>query len=333
MSSWWLDPHGDDGVRDAVRAVGRDVPAALRLATQLATELPAPGSSGTLRLWDALARAASVDLTVTRAVEPHLDAVDILRQAAVPAPDGATFGVYAAEGPGVRLQARRSAAGWSLDGTKPWCSLATEVSHALVTAWVDDDRRGLFLLPLAQHGVRVADAPWVPSGLSLIRSGALVLSDVDAVPVGEPGWYLDRPGFAWGGIGVAAIWFGAAVGIGLRLRQGLGAREPDDVALMHLGACDSALHAARSTLREAATQVAAGAVPAGQQWPYALRVRDICARTAEAVLRHADHAMGPAPLTSDEAYARLVDDLRIYVRQHHAERDQVTLGRSLLAQP
>lgn len=330
MSSWWLSADGDDAIRSRVAAVRRDVPAALRLARQLAGALPLPGEPDTLLLWDALARSASVDLTATRAIEPHLDAASILQQAGVAVPDGATFGVYAAEGPAARLTAAPVGDHWRLDGTKPWCSLASVVSHALVTAWVDDDRRGLFLVRLDDAGVRLAEAAWVPSGLSLIRSGSLTLEAVPALAVGEPQWYLHRPGFAWGGIGVAAIWYGAAVGIARRVLQAVASRDPDDIALMHLGACDSALLAARGVLRQAAADVTAHAVPPQQQWPYAVRVRDVCAQTAETVLRHADHAMGPAPLTSDEVYARLVDDIRIYLRQHHAERDQLTLGRALL---
>jgi alkylation response protein AidB-like acyl-CoA dehydrogenase len=330
MSSWWLDAHGDDDIRARIAAVRRDVAGALRLARELALALPLPGSPGTLRLWDALARSASVDLTATRAIEPHLDAVGILRQAGVGIPDGATFGVYAAEGPGGRLRATTNAGEWTLTGTKPWCSLASTVTHALVTAWLDDDRRGLFLVRLGDAGVQVEDSAWVPSGLSLIRSGPLTLHAVRARPVGEPQWYLRRPGFAWGGIGVAAIWYGAAVGIAGRMLKAA-AHDADDVTLLHLGACDSALFAARSALLRAAQDITEGRVRPGEQWPYAVRVRDVCAQAVEAVLRHADHSMGPAPLTSDDAYARLVDDLRIYVRQHHAEHDQVTLGRALLA--
>lgn len=330
MSTWWLDQRGDDDVRTRVAAVRRDVPGALRLARELGESMPTPGSPGTRTLWDTLARCGSVDLTVTRALEPHLDAVAILRQAGIPVPGGSVFGVYAAEGPAGRLSATPSGDRWQLDGIKPWCSLAADVTHALLTAWVDDERRGLFLVDMRHDGVRVEDAHWASSGLSLIPSGPVRMDAVLALPVGEPQWYLSRPGFAWGGIGVAAIWYGAAVGIVQQMLGAAGRRTPDDVALMHLGACDSALGAARAVLREAAADVAAGGVPEGSEWPYAVRVRDVCAQTVETVLRHADHSMGPAPLTADENYARLVDDVRVYVRQHHAERDQITLGRSLL---
>ena len=58
---------------------------------------------------------------------------------------------------------------------------------------------------------------WVARGLAAVDSGPVDFADVPATAVGAPGWYLERPGFAWGGIGVAAVWFGGAVGIARRL--------------------------------------------------------------------------------------------------------------------
>ncbi len=63
----------------------------------------------------------------------------------------------------------------------------------------------------------------------------------------------------------------------------------------------------------------------------AARVRAIVADAAETVLRTADHALGPAPLVADDAHARRVADLHLYLRQHHAERDLARLGRDLIA--
>ena len=49
-------------------------------------------------------------------------------------------------------------------------------------------------------------------------------------------------------------------------------------------------------------------------------------RAAEEVLRRADHGLGPGPLATDEAHARRVADLHLYLRQWHAERDHAALG-------
>ncbi|GAB3666406.1 acyl-CoA dehydrogenase family protein [Nocardioides korecus] len=320
------------GAATEAAASGDGVTASLRLAEALGGRLPLPGQGSTQLLWEALATLGAVDLTVARVVEPHLDACAILAEAGMECPAGATLGVYAAEGPGRRLEATELQGSVVLDGTKPWCSLADQVSHALVTAWVDERERGLFLVDLVDPGVRTDpdSPPWVARGLAAVTSTGLVLERVDATAVGAPGWYLTRPGFAWGGIGVAAIWYGGAVGVARRVHQASTRREPDQVGLAHLGEIDVALAAARAVLAAAARTVDGAAVGPAAASRLALQVRTLVADTVETVLRVADHALGPGPLALEEEHARRVDDLRLYVRQHHAERDRAALGRAVL---
>lgn len=315
----------------------RDVQAALGLARELGHELPAPGGGETLRLWESLATLGAVDLTVARVVEPHLDALAILSEAhrdGVPTVSEVSatsvWGVFAAEG-GPRLIASKSGTGWTLSGAKPWCSLGDRVSHALITAWVDEQHRSLFAVDLGHVGVRpVDDQPWVARGLAQVPSTGLQLTEVAAVPVGEPGWYLQRPGFAWGGAGVAAVWFGATVEVARRVRASSLEREPDQIALSHLGAIDVALTRARAVLLAAASVVDGPRPDPRDADRLALRVRQVVADSAEEVLGRAGHALGPGPLALEEDHARRVADLALYVRQHHAERDAAALGRTTL---
>jgi alkylation response protein AidB-like acyl-CoA dehydrogenase len=299
---------------------------ALRLAVELGGRSPFVGQGSTLDVWDALAGLAASDVALARAVEPHLDALTILQQAGVAAPAASTWGVFAAEGPGVRLEAREAAGSWSLTGTKPWCSLAGTVSHALVTAWLSSEARGLFAVALGSDGVAVAEG-WAARGLTEIPSGDVAFDGVPAQPVGEAGWYLTRPGFAWGGMSVAACWFGGAVGIARTLLDT--ARRPeradDAILLMHLGQVDARLAEARTALRAAARLVDAGE----EARLTTKRVRTTVFRAAEAVIASAGHALGPAPLVQDAAHAKRIADLELYLRQHHAERDDVSLGRSV----
>lgn len=323
-------------VTDAVRAAyadpeGPDLEAALDLAVHLGGTLPLPAGGATLVLWEALASLGAVDLTVARVVEPHLDALAILAEAGGPAsPEGATWGVYAAEGP-QRLRARETDVGWLLDGDKSWCSLADHVSHALVTAWVDDEHRGLFAVDLAATGVgRQPTGAWVARGLAAVRSTGLRLDGVVALPVGAPDWYLSRPGFAWGGVGVAAVWFGAAVALGRRLRESATGRTPDQLALAHLGAVDTALDGARRALVDAARTADSSPGPE-RAGLVAARVRQQVADAASEVLDRCARALGPGPLATEEPHARRVADLGLYLRQHHAERDLARLGSLVLA--
>jgi alkylation response protein AidB-like acyl-CoA dehydrogenase len=299
-----------------------DVRRALELAERWGGRLPAPGQGRTTHLWEALATLGAVDLTVARAVEPHLDALAILAE-----PRAGTWGVWAAEGPGARLRAERTDDGCALTGRKPWCSLAADLSHALVTAWVDDERRQLFAVDLDQPGVTGVDGPWVARGLSAVRSTPVDFDAVAATPVGEPGWYLRRDGFAWGGIGVAAVWYGAGVGLARRLWRQAAERDLDQVGQLHLGQVDAALTAAASVLLAAAEAVDTGTVGGEAGALTALRVRQVVADAAETVLHAADHALGPAPLTTEDEHAARVADLRVYLRQHHGERDTAALGR------
>lgn len=321
---------------EAALGASRSVPYdALELARSWATSLPLPGHGATAALWEALATVGAVDLAVARTLEPHLDALAILAEAGHPAPTG-TWGVFAAEGTGVRLRASQpTAAGagpqqWLLDGTKPWCSLAEHLSHALVTAWVDH-RRGLFAVELDHPGVHPVTGAWHARGLTDVPSGPVDFAAVPAVAIGDPGWYLERSGFAWGGIGVAAIWYGGAVAVGRRILRGTRERRPDQLALTHLGSADQALFAARLALSEAATRIDAGQADGEAGALLALRVRNLVADSVEQVLASADHALGPAPLALEAGHAQRVADLRLYVRQHHAERDSAALGSELVA--
>ncbi len=304
-----------------------DVGAALAVASELGGALPVPGAGRTAHLWSALASVAAADLTVARVLEPHLDAQAILAQAGEPEGTG-TWGVFAAEGPGEPLRAEPRGAAYVLNGRKHWCSLAAVLDRGLISAWVGEERQ-LFAVDLTQPGVSAVPGTWVARGLAAVDSGPVDFTDATARPVGEPGWYLERPGFAWGGMGVAAVWFGGAVGIARRMLAAASRRPPDQVAQMHLGAVDAGLHAARCVLEQSAAALDAGTLtgPAGGR--AALRVREVVALTAEDVLRRVAHGLGPGPLATDEDHARRVADLELYLRQWHAERDQAALGQEL----
>lgn len=330
--------------RLAERAVtaGGDPAAGLALAGDVATDAPLPGSGRTLQLWSVLATLGAADLTVARAVEPHLDALAILAEARRDTagdldalPEG-TWGVFAAEGPAARLEAHGQDGSIHLDGVKPWCSLAAQVDAALITAW-DGPARRLYAVDMSHPGVAPGPVDgWVARGLAAVPSPPVTFEQVPAVPVGDQGWYLDRPGFAWGGIGVAAVWFGAVVAVARRLLPTAGGREPDQVALMHLGESEIDLQGARAVLVQTARFVddaATSARPPDQEtrrlWAYA--ARGSVARCAERVLTRVGRATGPGPLVFDEDHARRVADLTVYVRQEHAERDAAALGTLLSA--
>ena len=323
------------GLARRAAATAGSVDAALSLLEPAGTLAPLPGAGATVRLWELLATLGAADLTAARVVEPHLDALAILAQAGMDSPGsagsaGASWGVYAAEGPGLRLDAWPEGGGWRLAGTKPWCSLAAQLDSAVVTAHTGSGTRRAFAVDLRHTGVRPGRGTWASRGLTAVDSTAVEFTEVPAVPVGGDNWYLERSGFAWGGVGVAAVWFGGAVGVARRLAAAARSREPDQIALMLLGQTDTVLHAARRVLAAAAADIDAGSADGPDGAQLAGRVRAVVADAAEQVLRLAGHGLGPGPLTGEEEYARRVADLQVYLRQHHAERDSAALGRALL---
>ena len=328
---WSFLEWGDGRVADLAGAVAGDVDGSLALAERLDDRARSVGRD-TWSVFSALATLGSVDLTTARAIEPHWDAVAILDQGGATTVEGATWGVYAAAPPGTRLVAAPGDDGaWRLSGAKPWCSLADRVSHALVTADVADRPPGLFAVDLGTSGVAVDPGAWAPRGLRDVTTSTVTFADVPATAVGEPGWYLERPGFAWGGIGVAAVWFGGAAAVAAVLWDAARSRPPDQVALLHLGACDVVLHATLLALRDAAAAIDGGRADGAAGRLLAGRVRAQAAQCAEQVMTTVGHALGPGPLAMDALHAARVADLTLYVRQHHAERDLAALGRLVVA--
>lgn len=316
----------------------------VELARECGAFAPTHGAGATVRRWELLASLAAEDVAAARVVEAHLDALAILAEAtetsvfdaadavALGVSDISTWGVFAAEASGVAvLASEQPGGGWQLSGVKPWCSLAEVLTHALVTAHTPSGRR-LFVVALQDGSVVSTGQRWVARGLQQVPSTAVEFVDTPAAPLGPDQWYLQRPGFAWGGAGVAACWFGGAVGVARHLLAAGGAKTPDQIADLHLGAVDVVLTGIRSMLSAAARQIDDGRAAGEAGATMALRVRSAAAEGAEEVLRRSAHALGPAPLALEERQARRVADLQMYVRQHHAERDLAALGRALRTQ-
>lgn len=334
-------------ILDSVGGAAGDVPALLALAVDAGHMWPRPGEGRTVVLWELLASVAAIDVAAARVFEPHLDAVAILAQAATASPAdqplpagaaGASWGVFAAEAPNARLEARAAGAGVVLNGTKPWCSLAGRLDRAIITAHTDDGGRAAFAVSLRHAGVECEEPAWIARGLREIPSGSVHFDQVPATPVGGAGWYHSRPGFAWGGIGVAACWLGGAIGVARDFRDGLLAgadagREPDQLALAALGEVDRTIAAALQYLARTAARIDDGSLGPdgnGSAWGEAQRIRGTVAAVVERVLYLVGSNRGPGPLAFDEKYAKRMADLALYVRQHHGARDDAQLGRLVL---
>ncbi len=287
--------------------------------------LPLPGSGRTRERWAVLADLAGEDLSLARLAEGHADALAILAELGDGTPPaGSRWGVWAAQPPGPGLTASRAGRGWRLDGIKQYCSGAHSVTDALVTATAPDGNR-LFAAGTADL-VPVAGT-WPAVGMAASDTLDVRFAGIPAEPLGGPGSYINRPGFAHGGAGVAACWYGGARGVGRMLLAAAASRDVGPHALAHLGAVDIALHTARTALDTAAAEIDADPQDRNDGGKLrALRLRALVEAVSTEVMQRVGRALGAGPLCHDEAHSRRVADLTVYLRQHHAERNLAELG-------
>jgi hypothetical protein len=301
-----------------------------------APSLPLPGHGETLVRWRALAAVAACDLGLVKLFEGHTDALAILAELDGSLPPAASrWGVWAAEAQHARVRAINAriqnvageAAQVRLSGTKAWCSGAQTLTHALVTAWLDDEPV-LAAVALDQNSISIDTSKWRAVGMQATASADVTFNDTVATLVGAPHAYLRRAGFWHGGAGIAACWYGSAAQIGRTLRDAC-ARRADTHRLAHLGATDVALQSAAAVLRETAAWI--DAQPSDDAQTRVLRARLAVEQSASGVIEHATRALGAGPLCRDARFARALADLPVFLRQSHAERDLAALGERLVA--
>lgn len=313
-------------------------------------DLPMPGAGRTADRWAALAAWGGRDLSLARLAEGHVDAVAILAEAARDPVPGALYGVWASRSGGAAVRLERPGAAAALRGTMRFCSGAGLLDRALVVA---DPPQGAaperLLLDVDVRGPGVAPVAGTWTAAAMAAAGTLDVDFDDTPvggldPVGEPGWYVDRPGFLLGGAGVAAVWWGGAAGVLDRVVGHLGAA-PDRHALAHVGELHAALAAVHALLQRTAALADAGrgGGPNGTQPAVATStalppdvvlavatLRAAAERAVREVVDRAPRIAGPGPLSRDADLARALADLALYVRQHHAERDHAALGEQVV---
>lgn len=358
--------------------------------------LPGSGPGMTLMRWRMLAAVAGCDVPLVKLYEGHTDALAILAELRGDTPAAGTrWGVWAAEPPNARLMAHRSevpppavpsAAAPSashqhrgdrsgprhgervlLKGRKAWCSGAAQVTHALVTAWIDE-QSCLVSVAMDQPGVTVTRDGWHARGMAATASVDVLFDDVEGVLIGAPGDYLSRPGFWQGGAGIAACWMGTAAAIARYTMNRLAAKarahgsaaelpstatstsesastrrsapdtapssaldltKLDDISALYAAELDLAMATAVTVLRETANAI--DAAPMADARMIATRARLDIEALVDRVLRTAGRALGAGPLCRDAQFAAWMTDLPVFLRQSHAERDLAAYGRGALA--
>ncbi len=270
------------------------------------------------------------DLSLARLAEAHWDAVAILAEAGRKAEPGALYGVWAADKPGeaLRLEAQQEG-GFALSGEKAWLSGAGLVDRALVTA--GEPQSVLVDVNLRAHAERIRfDASgWKTEAFRETRTAAGRFESVPAAAedvIGGPGWYTGRPGFWHGACGPAACWAGGAAGL---VDMAMRTTRQDAHTQAHLGAMRADVWALQAYLDAAGREIDAGEDSGADARVRALTARHLVEQACTDVLRRLPRALGPVPLAMDGAFQRRYQELDLYVRQSHAERDLEALGRGL----
>ncbi len=98
---------------------------------------------------------------------------------------------------------------------------------------------GTRLFTVSTRGLVPVTGTWPVAGMAASDTLDVGFTGIPDEP-GEPGGYTRRPGFAHGGAGVAACWYGGARGVGQALLTAAARRDVGPHALAHLGAVDIA---------------------------------------------------------------------------------------------
>jgi alkylation response protein AidB-like acyl-CoA dehydrogenase len=293
--------------------------------------MPLPAVGHTAERFRTLAEIAAVDLSIGRLVEGHVDAIAILAEAGVEGLDvEAPLGVWAAGTACVSASAYEG--GWALSGLKPWCSGASSIHQALVTAAAPDGAR-LFIVDVRVPGVRPDPSSWPSVGMrgSDTLDVALDVQVGETAAIAGPGWYTERPGFWFGSVGVAACWLGGAIGA---VRSAAGCvrhSHGDPHQLAALGAAAARCDVLAAAIERAGDWIDGhSADPARQARTLAFGVRQAVEEGCLAVAADVGRAAGASHLTHDADQARRIADLPVYIRQHHGGRDAATYACALL---
>lgn len=290
-------------------------------------DLPFPGEGRTPERLVALYNIAAQDLSLARLAEAHCDALAILHEAGRQ-PHPGQYGVWASEGPasaphGVKLH------GTALHGVKGFCSGAGILDRALLTVPAAD---GALLIDVAVTpgpDLHIDTSAWTSPAFADTNTGTVTFNGLMVQPedvIGDTNWYLTRPGFWHGALAPAACWAGGAAPL-VDAVSAWAADHPDPHRQAHLGA----LYSARWRMEELLA-AAAGAIdrhPAKSEHArrMALMCRHEVDRATGEILDRFGRAMGPRPYAHDAALSRRIEEVQLYRRQCHAERDLAELGR------
>lgn len=288
-------------------------------------------------LVDRLIALGRTDVPLSRLAEGHLDALRICDQAGAMVVPNALYGVWASRSQASGVRAFRRGNQLVLDGTIRFASGAGIIDRALVPVWCDDGSH--LLVDLDATTLPIDRTGWMTGAMQVSQSHAVAVEDRPVAAddqVGADNFYLSRPQFFPGGVGVAAVWVGNAARVVDALRGWLGPGPSGPAKDLRLGRIRTGLAVGAALVRSAGTRLddllplgaSIDASPAEQRLMHELAT-EARAGVGDAVgrlLGEVRCVAGPAGLAYDAALTHAVDDLALYVLQQNADGDQAFLG-------
>jgi hypothetical protein len=287
-------------------------------------DLPLPGQGDTAVRLQRLADIAQGDLELARLVEAHTDAAAILAEAGRSPEPGALYGVWASEiDPPLRLSAGH------LNGVKMFCTGAGLLDRALVTASAPERRLIDVALRVNSNTLDSDCSAWKASAFLATQTATVIFTDTpvrEQDVIGGPDWYVNRPGFWHGACGPAACWAGGAIGL---VEYARAQSRSDEHTQAHLGAMHAGAWALRGYLELAGKEIDRDPTDYKAAQLRALTVRHLIEEASSDILRRLGRAYGPRALAYEAMVSRRYQELELYIRQSHGERDLAVLGRGV----
>jgi hypothetical protein len=291
--------------------------------------LAVPGRGQTAARHKRLMEIGREDLSLARLAEAHFDALAILEEADRIPDSNAIYGVWASEIKDQPLQIVGEGEGSCIVGTKMFCTGAGIIDRALITVGQPDPILVDVNLAAFPDKLDVDLSDWQVSAFQQTRTATVRFLKLQFEPedvVGDPGWYLRRPGFWHGACGPASCWAGGALGL---LDYAISQPRCDPHTLAHLGGIQASAWALRAYLAAAGDEIDADSLDYRRAHIRALTVRHLVEQECAAVLQRLGRAYGPYPLAMEKSVSERYQELQLYLRQCHAERDLESLGEEI----
>ncbi|GAB3675676.1 acyl-CoA dehydrogenase [Salinisphaera aquimarina] len=295
-----------------------------------------------LALLRRLYAAGRSDLPLARLFEGHMDALQIVARYGdsniatrlhALARAGATFGVWNAPLAGEPLRLHDGV----LDGGKAYASGAGVISHALVSAEINEsDRKQLLVVDLEHTSPAIDRSWWRVLGMQrsqthLVRWQNAPLSPADSV-IGQPGDYEREPWLSAGALRFVAVQAGGIAGLFDGVRAHLVARhradDPHQAARLGrlYGLADSAAAVCRSTA------AALFDTPPETHPAHVANARSLVLDGGEQALLLAQQSVGLSAFFQSEPLCAHMADLMVYLRQPAPDAQRVKVGAAAAAQ-